>query len=87
MTTNGPTTSSGPLYAYDMPVKGVGLMPSTGGILTNPKNLIFGIHRQISLEFDKNIQTQEYIIVLTARVDFKIEEPLAMAIYENIGSD
>jgi hypothetical protein len=86
MTTNGPTSGPAPLYAFDMPVKGVGLMPSDKGILTNPKNLIFGIHRQISLEFDKNIQTQQYIIVLTARVDFKIEEPLAMAVYENIGS-
>ena len=86
MVVGGPTAGGGPLYAYDMPVKGVGLMPSDKGILTNPKNLIFGIHRNISMEFDKNITTQQYIIVLTARVDFKIEEPLAMAVYNNIGA-
>ncbi len=79
-------TGGAPLYAYDMPVKGVALMPAAKGLLSNPKNLIFGIHRQISLEFDKNIQTQSYIIVLTSRVDFAIEEVTAVVAYENIGS-
>ena len=86
MTQNGPGTDPNPLYAYNMMVKGVGLMPAANGIMTNPKNLIFGIHRQVSLEFTKNIQTRTYIIVLTGRVDFAVEEPLATIGYENIGA-
>jgi hypothetical protein len=46
---------------------------------------LFGIQRQISLEYDKDITTRVYIIVLTARVALGIEEPEAMVTYTNIG--
>lgn len=78
-------TSDTPAPAYGTSVHGVSLMPAAKGLLTNPKNLIMGIQRQVSLEFDKNIRTREYIIVLTARIDFKIEEVDAIVAYSNIG--
>ncbi len=84
---DGYVTGGRPALAYEMMVKGVAQMPAAKGLLTNPKNLLFGIQRQVSLEFDKAIQTREYIIVLTARVDAQIEEDDAIVAYANIGSE
>lgn len=79
-------TTNDAAVAYGTTVNGVSLMPAAQGLLTNPKNLIMGVQRQVSLEFDKNIRTREYIIVLTARIDFKIEEAEAIVHYSNIGT-
>ena len=56
------------------------------GFLTFPKNLIMGIQRDISVETDKDISAREIIVVVTARVDFKIEDELACVKYTNIGA-
>ena len=79
-------TGMGPVYAWGSRVEGVPLMPNTAGLFTNPLNLIMGVQRQISMEFDKDITARVYIIVLTARVAFAIEEPDAVVKYTNIGS-
>ena len=39
------------------------------------------------MEFDKDITARVYIIVLTARVAFQIEETEAIVAYENVSSD
>lgn len=78
-------TSDRPIPAYGVPVESVSLMPAAQGLLTNPLNLIFGIQRNIHIETDKDIRARQYIIVLTARVDFLIEEPDAVVKYTNIG--
>ena len=75
-----------PVYAYGSPVGGVAMMPEANGLYTNPLNLIFGIQRQVSMEFDKDITERVYIIVLTTRVDFQVEEPDALVLYEDIGT-
>lgn len=75
-----------PNYAAGVMVEGVAQMPAARGILTVPRNLIFGIHRDISLEYEKMISERMYKIVLTARVDFKTEETDAVVVYDNIGS-
>ena len=64
----------------------VALMPESNGLYSDPLNLIFGIQRQVSMEFDKDITARVYIIVLTARVAFQIEESQAIVAYENIAS-
>ena len=79
------TMSLAPIYAAAAPVKGVGLMPDDAGILAHPMNLLFGIQRQIHVETDKDISERVYIIVLTARVAFQIEEGLAAVRYVGIG--
>lgn len=81
------TEGSRSVFAYGSPVTPVALMPEDRGIYTDPLNLIFGIQRQVSMEFDKDITARVYIIVLTTRVDFQIEEPLATSYYENIAED
>ena len=80
------TSSVAPLFAAGAPVAGVALMPNDQGILTNPQNLIFGIQRNIHFETAKDITTREYIVVVTARVDFQVEETDAAVRYDNIGA-
>lgn len=79
-------TSDEPRRAFGSSVEAVMLMPDTKGLFTNPMNLIFGIQRQVSLEFDKDITTRTYIIVLTCRVAFQIEEDEAIVHYKNIAA-
>ena len=38
------------------------------------------------MEFDKDISARVYIIVLTARIAFQIEEQTAIVAYNNIAS-
>lgn len=71
--------------AFGAPVMPVPMMPDAKGLYTNSKNLIMGIQRQISLEYDKDITSRVYIIVLTARVALQIEEREAVVLYTNIG--
>jgi len=78
--------STAPIFGAGAPVLGVGLMPGAQGFLVNPLNLIFGIQRQIHVETDRDIRAREFIIVLTARVDFQIEEELAGVKYINLAT-
>lgn len=80
------TQGTSPTYAYGSPIIPVALMPEDKGLFTNPLNLIFGIQRQVSMEFDKSITERVYIIVLTTRLDFQIEETDAIVEYTNIGT-
>lgn len=78
--------STGLVYGAGAPVRPVGLMPAAQGLLCHPLNLLFGIQRQIHVETDKDIRARTYIIVLTMRVAFQIEEELALVKYTNLGS-
>jgi hypothetical protein len=78
--------SSGPVMAYGSPITPVALMPEDRGLFTDPLNLIFGIQRQVSMEFSKDITARVYIIVLTCRIATQIEEAAALSTYENIAS-
>jgi hypothetical protein len=80
------TTSTAPVFAAGAPVSGVALMPNSKGILTNPLNLLFGIQRNIHFETDKDITSRQYIVVVTARVDFQVEETEAAVRYDNLGA-
>lgn len=80
------TTGSARVPAYGVPVDAIEMMPGDRGLFTNPLNLIMGIQRQVSMEFDKDITSRVYIIVLTARIDFQVEEIDALVAYDNISS-
>jgi len=77
---------NGELAPHGVPLEAAQLMPEDIGLMTNPMNLIFGIQRQVSLEFDKDITARVYIVVLTARVAVQIEEVGATVKYTNIGT-
>lgn len=73
-----------PLYVFGSKVTPVALMPGSGGLFTDPMNLIFGIQRNIMLEYTKDIRARQFIIVLTARVAFAIEEVNAVTKYTGL---
>lgn len=75
-----------PVFGMGTPVEPVSLIPNDQGMFTNPMNLIWGIHRQIHMESDKDITARAIIIVVTTRVDFLIEEVEAIVKYTNIGT-
>lgn len=77
-------TGSTPVPAYGVPVVGAAMMPDSKFLLTNPKNLILGVQRQFSMEFDKDITTRTYIVVLTARVAVEVEETAATVLGINV---
>lgn len=74
------------LQVFGSAVEAAPMMPSTKGIYTNPKNLIFGIQRKVNIEYDKDIRARKFIIVVTARVDFQVEEDNALVQMINIGT-
>lgn len=75
-----------PLYMHGTQVAAATAMPSTDGLFTDPMNLIFGIWRNIQIEYDKDIETRVFKIVLTARVGFQVEETEATVRYQNIAA-
>lgn len=77
--------SANSLAAFGSPIVGASLMPNANCLYTNPNNLIFGIQRKVNLEYDKDISKRVFIVVLTARVDFQIEETDAVVKVINLG--
>lgn len=73
------------LAAFGSQILPAPLMPNASGIYTNPNNLIFGIQRRVNIEYDKDIRARKFIVVLTARIDFQIEESDAVVKMINIG--
>lgn len=73
-----------PVFGMGIQIERAALMPDAKGLLTFPKNLIWGIQRKITVETDKDISARVYIIVLSARVAFAIETPDAVVRYLNI---
>lgn len=66
------------VQVYGTNLQRASLMPADKMLFTNKKNLLYGIQRQIMIETDKDIRTREYVIVLTVRVAFEIEEEEAV---------
>lgn len=75
-----------PNYGAGVLVTPVSQLTNALGFTTHPLNMIFGIHRQISFEVDKDIRARKFIVVVTARVDFKFEEEDAVVKYTTITS-
>jgi hypothetical protein len=86
-TTLGDATLTG---TAPMSVLGVGmtpaaLMPNGTAILTIPRNLIWGVQRDMKIEYDKDVRERVIIIVMTLRIDFKFEEEEMVVKGINIG--
>lgn len=77
-----------PLYAHGLRLEGAPMLAADNigakGLVTFPKNLIFGIRRDINVETDKDIRSREYIIVLTARAGLQIDDTQAVVRLDNI---
>jgi len=78
-------TTASDIFMHGSKIRGASRMPSASGLYSDPLNLLFGIWRNIQIEYDKDIRARTFVIVLTARVGFQIEEPEAVVQYQNIG--
>lgn len=79
-------TGSAPLPVLGTPLQGVALMPEAQGLLIDPKNVIFGIQRNVRIERQRDIRARSWIIVLTMRLGFALEEKDAIVKLTNLGS-
>lgn len=71
-----------PMFAYGTPVAPAAMIPDDKIFLSYPKNLIWGVQRDIMVEMDKDIRRRVLIIVMTLRCDIKIEEPQACVVVD-----
>lgn len=53
-------------------------------LYTDPNNLIFGVQRRITFEYDKDIRARKFIIVLTIRCATQVEETEAAVVTNNL---
>lgn len=56
-----------PATAAGVPVIGLPTMPDGQALLTNPRNIIVGIMRNIKVEMDKDVSAGEFLVVLSVR--------------------
>ena len=59
---------------FGVPLIGAASMPSNVGLFIDPANIIFGVQRQMRMEFDRDSRERVLIIVFTMRFDFKLEQ-------------
>lgn len=78
-------TGNTPLPVLGVPMKGVALMPAANGLLINPKNILFGLQRNIRIEYERDIRARTWIVVLTMRVAIQVEEETAAVKLINLG--
>lgn len=94
-TTLGDTALQGGLStAYGVPVQGIAMLQQyenetlekevNDAFLVHPKNILYGISRNVRVEVDKDIRERKFIIVLTAKMDVQFEEEDAVAKAINI---
>lgn len=74
-------------YAQGVPVRPASIMPESKSLFTDPKNLIVGIHRNILIEVDKDIEAQVYKIVVSLRVGTQIDTLDAIVRTTGLDSD
>lgn len=61
-----------------------GATNETEAVVTNPKNLIVGIQRQIRFETGRDVSARQTIIVITVRLGFAVEHELAAVKSDNL---
>lgn len=74
------------LRAFGSPISACQQMPESKGLYSNPLNFLWGIQRQVLMEWEKDIRARVLVIVLTARIAVQLEEATAGVAYNNIGS-
>lgn len=89
MTSLGDANEEGRLPVSILGYRMVGIPGMTRGsaLMINPKNIIFGIQRQIRVEADKDIRARTMYFVYTLRCDVQVEETRAACKFTNIGED
>jgi HK97 family phage major capsid protein len=59
---------------FGTPLKGAASMPNNQALMIDPSNILFGVQRNMRMEFDRDTRERVLIIVFTMRFDFKLEQ-------------
>lgn len=70
---------------FGVPMKGAASMPSGNALFLDPSNILFGVQRNMRMEFDRDTRERVLIIVFTMRFDFKLEQEDMVVKAINIG--
>lgn len=73
-----------PILAIPVALENLGGGNETEAVVTNPKNLVVGIQRQIRFETGRDVSARQTIIVITVRVGFAVEHELAAVKSDNL---
>jgi hypothetical protein len=76
--------NSDDLRAFGVPIRKAMKMPVNEALFTFPQNLLFGIHRNIQVETDRDIRARTIIIVLSTRIDVNYGDENAVVKLINI---
>jgi hypothetical protein len=76
--------SGQPVPAMGVPLRRCSQMPGTEVLLVDPQNVIFGYHREVRIETDRDIELRGWKIVCTLACDFKYEEEPASVKANNL---
>ncbi len=78
-------TSSNPVDVLGVPLKGASQMPNSNALLVAPKNILWGMQRDVRIETARDIRERVIIVVITARIAHKYEEEDMVVKATNIG--
>lgn len=70
---------------FGTPLIGVASMPSSQAVMIDPSNILFGVQRNMRLEFDRDTRERVLIMVFTMRFDFKLEQEDMVVKAINVG--
>lgn len=70
---------------FGVPMKGAASMPANTALFIDPSNILFGVQRNMRMEFDRDTRERVLIIVFTMRFDFKLEQEDMVVKAINIG--
>lgn len=70
---------------FGVPLRGAASMPASVGLMIDPANILFGVQRNMRMEFDRDTRERVLIIVFTMRFDFKLEQEDMVVKAINIG--
>lgn len=70
---------------FGVPLIGAASMPSNRALFLDPTNILFGVQRNMRMEFDRDSRERVLIIVFTMRFDFKLEQEDMVVKAINIG--
>jgi HK97 family phage major capsid protein len=70
---------------FGVPLVGAASMPATQALFLDPTNILFGVQRNMRMEFDRDTRERVLIIVFTMRFDFKLEQEDMVVKAINIG--
>lgn len=70
---------------FGTPLIGVASMPSSQMLMIDPSNILFGVQRNMRLEYDRDTRERVLIMVFTMRFDFKLEQENMVVKTINLG--